>query len=202
MCRFKSSLCWVMLLVLCASCGPAAKGGAKAPKSVPSAWKKVDPGFLQREGAVYRGLEGDELYCTLASNSPAGARWLRVVAEKSAAELDLDDLLEAVQGALGTVDKMEEWELADVGWLVALRLQRETGGSFAWDPEAGEVALSLPSGQKLHPMRVIAEAFEGSFSLPSLEPKGSGRSDEVDCKAAGTRDVLRQRSLLSGRRRR
>jgi hypothetical protein len=191
-----------MLLVLCAACGPAVKGGAKAPKSVPSAWKKVDPGFLQREGAVYRGLEGDELYCTLASNSPAGAQWLSVVAERSAAELDLDDLLEAVQGALGRVEKMEEWELADVGWLVALRLHGETGGSFSWDPEAGEVVLSLPSGQKLHPMRVIAEAFEGSFSLPSLEPKGSRQGAEIDCTAAGSRDVLRQRSLLSGRRRR
>lgn len=183
------------------SCGPASSGGARPPRSTPSAWKKVDPEFPRREAAVYRGLAGEALYCTLLTNRPAGARWLEVVTEKKANGLDPEDLQSAVQGALSSVEAMNESELADVGWLVALRLQEAGGGEFVWDDTDKEVALTLPSGVKLHPMRIIAEAFEGRASLSDLRP-GSGQGPRIDCKKVGARDVLRQRALLSGERRR
>jgi hypothetical protein len=170
---------------------------------MPGDWSKVDPGFLAREGAVYRGLEGTVLQCTIETNRPAGARWLAVVSGKRAVELDARELLSAVQQAVRSVEQIGEWELADVGWLVALRVQDAVGGELVWNEQAAGVALALPGGTKLDPMRVIAESAEGQTDLTEiLQRNGSGQASAHDCTTVPTRDVLEQRSLLSGKRRR
>jgi hypothetical protein len=200
--RLVAFVCLGSMSLFDPGCGTAVQTGqggeVHAPPAIPNTWKKVDPDFPRREGAIYRGLEGSRLYCTLATNLPAATAWLKVLTNVDESKLSTGQLLAVIQKALSQADQVGEWELADLGWLVGLRLNHEVGGSLAWDENASEVYLQLPKDKRLYPMRVIAEAYEGRMALPALlVVEGARREPQIDCRTLTTLDVLGQRARLA-----